>query len=371
MAPHVLGCEEPPVTIITRKLFIRFTFNSSTPGVNFQVIHYLLPRAECLITDLTLQVAFLGRVQSCMLPVAELRCIRLPAVRSLASVQILHRIMYPDVIRQMILAIERLPASGAREGAGLAVNKAVAHQLEFGVESLVAEVAREGQLAGVAEHVLAQLPGAGESLLAGGADVALTAIATRPALRLRRPRPLGPCLERRYPSHGLHRAETLLDPAGARGVHGHVLHLGGQLRRGRSYEPLLRGGRARPARLLRELGAALRAFSRVRWRTGHLAHIFDALALYRRSVIARSARAGSAVPLARRDGRKHFCHIDGLEALFRIRVTWFSRNFWSSSSVSAELCRVLVSLRFYSIEESGEGVKNDEKSTFFKEIRSG
>lgn len=44
-------------------------------------------------------------------------------------------------------------------------------------------------------------------------------------------------------------------------------------------------------------------------------------------MIARRAIVGSVVALARHDGRKHFCHIDGLEALFRIRVTCFFLNF--------------------------------------------
>lgn len=191
--------------------------------------------------------------------------------------------------------------------------------------------------------MLAELAGAGEAFVTGGADMTFAAVSPRAALdRLGDGRAgagsgavVGPRLTRQRgdAAHRLHSAEALLDTAaGAGRAQRHVLQLGGQLRHGRRYVCLRRGGRAFPARLL-ELGA-LRTFGRGRWRTGHLALIFDALPLYRSSGITRRARYGSAVALARRDGRKHFCHIDGLEALFRIRVTCFSRNFWYLSLVS-------------------------------------
>lgn len=200
--------------------------------------------------------------------------------------------------------------------------------------------------------MLAELARAGEALVAGGAGVALAALAAR-GLRAR-PRQGGHAPRR------LHSTEALLDAAArSRRAQRHELQLRGQLRRGRRYERLLRGGRAFPARLLRALGALL-AFSRVRWRTGHLALIFNALALYRFSFMTRRGRFDSAVALARRDGRKHFCHIDGLEALFRIRVTWFSRNISGSRTLIAHWRLAIISLRFCAKEESEEKMKNDE-----------
>lgn len=194
--------------------------------------------------------------------------------------------------------------------------------------------------------MLVEFAGAGEAFVAGGADMPFAAIAASAALGLgggpRGARARGgalalfrPTWQGGHSSGSLYRAEALLDaPARSRGAKRDVLQLGGQLRGGRRYECFLRGGRAFPGRLLREFGAALLAFSRVRWRTGHLALIFNDLTLYRFSLSTRRGRGGSEVAVARRDGRKHFCHIDGLEALFRIRVTCFSRNFWGSESFS-------------------------------------
>lgn len=203
--------------------------------------------------------------------------------------------------------------------------------------------------------MLAELAGAGEALVAGRADMALAAIAARAAgggrgqgRRAGAPRAsrcaVGPLGRQRGHSAGeLDGTKDVLD-APARAAASDVLQLRGELGGGRRYERLLRGGRALPARLLRELGAVLRAFARVRWRTGHLALIFDALALYPRWFITRRSSLGSAVALARRDGRKHFCHIDGLEALFRIRVTWFWLRFGNSSLVATGTLFALVSL---------------------------
>lgn len=219
--------------------------------------------------------------------------------------------------------------------------------------------------------MLTEFPGAGETFFAGGADVPLAAVAARAALGLgggagRRGARRGalalsgPTWQGGNSSSGLDCAKALLDAAaGPRSAEGDVLQLGGQLGGRRRYEYLLRGGRAFPARLLRTFGAAL-LFSRVRWRTGHLALIFNALTLERFSFSTRGGPGGSGLAGARRDGRKHFCHIDGLEALFRIRVTCFSRNFWGSNSFFTGYCFALVSLSFYSIGKSGERMKNDE-----------
>lgn len=208
--------------------------------------------------------------------------------------------------------------------------------------------------------MLAELAGAGEAFVTSATDMALVILthARFPGLRQRRARCAVLALARPTGQRGdapchFDRPKQLLDAAGARRSERHVLQFRGQLRCGRRYERLLRGGRAFPARLLFELGAALLAFLRVRWRAGHLAHIFDALALYRRSLISRRARIGSAVALPRRDGRKHFCHIDGLEALFRIRVTWFSRNFSCPQSIFTQRWVPLASLRHFSIEKTG------------------
>lgn len=64
--------------------------------------------------------------------------------------------------------------------------------------------------------------------------------------------------------------------------------------------------------------------------------------------------------VARRDGRKHFCHIDGLEALFRIRVTCFSRNFSGLYSFFTGYCLPLDSVYFYSNGKCEERMKNYE-----------
>lgn len=237
----------------------------------------------------------------------------------------------------MVFTIEGFTAGSTSKISCLTMDQTMPHKLEFGIEFLIAKFTREGELTGVGEDMLAELAGAGEALVAGGAEVALVAVAAQAALGLGRRGLVGPRSPRQggHAPRRLHRAVTLLDAAaGPSGAQGHVLQLRGELRSGRRYVRLLRGGRAFPTRLLRELGAALLAFFRVRWRTGHLAIIFNALPLYRWSLITRSGSYGFEVALARRDGRKHFCHIDGLEALFRIRVTCFSRNFWSSSLVS-------------------------------------
>lgn len=141
------------------------------------------------------------------------------------------------------------------------------------------------------ENVLTQLAGAGEAFVASGADMPFAAVATRAALgrgaaaaRLTRTaRPTFGLLgrQRGHSASELDCSKGVLDAA-ARSSASDVLQLGWQLRGRRCYELLLRGGRAWAARFLRELGAALRTCSRVRWRTGHLAHIFDALALYPR-----------------------------------------------------------------------------------------
>lgn len=210
--------------------------------------------------------------------------------------------------------------------------------------------------------MLAELARAGEALVASAADMALGVVLARARLAgLGQGRAGRTTLALAHPprqrgdaARNLDRAKQLLDAAGAGRSERHVLQLRGQLRRGRRYERLLRGGRAFPARLLFELGAALLAFLRVGWRAGHLAHIFDALALYRRSWISRRARIGSAVALARSDGRKHFCHIDGLlEALFRIRVTWFSRNFSCPQLFLTQRWVPPATLRHFSIEKTG------------------
>lgn len=184
----------------------------------------------------------------------------------------------------MIFSIEGLTADGASESSSFTVYQTMADEFEFGVELLLAEVAGEGELAGVGEDMLAELAGGGEAFVAGGAGVALGAVAAR-AARLGRGRRLAGLLarlagrvrgvrERGHAPRRLHGAEALLDAAGPRRAQRHVVQARGQLRRGRRYVRLLRGGRA--WRLLRELGAAL-LVTGVRWRAGHLAIIFDAL----------------------------------------------------------------------------------------------
>lgn len=142
--------------------------------------------------------------------------------------------------------------------------------------------------------MLAELAGAGKALVAGGANMSLAAVASRASLggrALRAGTTGAPGAARRgvgllgwqrgHSAGKLDGTKDMLD-APAQATAGDVFQLRGELRGGRRYERLLRGGRALPARLLRELGAALRAFAWVRWRTGHLALIFDALALYLR-----------------------------------------------------------------------------------------
>ena len=360
MTAHIFSCEELSITIVTSELLIRIIFNSATSSMDFKVINYILPGGKILITYLTLKITFLSRMQGSMFSVAQEGRVGFPAIWPFTCIKLFNWIMHSDMVGEMILTIESLTTNIARKGSSLTMYEIVSHKLELGVEALVTQVAGERQLASVREDMLAELTRAGEAFVAGAADMALGVVlagtrlpglgqrgAGRAALALSRP----PRQRGDAPSH-LDRAEQLLDAAGARRSERHVLQLRGQLRRGRRYERLLRGGRAFPARLLFELGAALLAFLRVRWRAGHLAHIFDALALYRRSLISRRTRIGSAVALARRDGRKHFCHIDGLEALFRIRVTWFSRNFSYPQSNFTQRWVPPAPLRHFSIEKT-------------------
>lgn len=74
--------------------------------------------------------------------------------------------------------------------------------------------------------------------------------------------------------------------------------------------------------------------------------------------------------LDRRDGRKHFCHIDDLEALFRIRVTWFSRNFFAPPCAAWWTPADRESLLPNLIENSRETILIFAKITFLNEIRS-
>lgn len=141
--------------------------------------------------------------------------------------------------------------------------------------------------------MLAELTGTGKALVAGGADVWLAAVAPRAAgggtaaARLaRRARAPGAAGRRGvfgwqcgHSAGELDSAKDMLN-ATTRAAARDKLQLSRELRGRWRYECLLRGGRALPARLLRGLGAALRAFCWVRWRTGHLALIFNAIALY-------------------------------------------------------------------------------------------
>lgn len=133
--------------------------------------------------------------------------------------------------------------------------------------------------------MLGELARAGETLVAGWAGVAL------PTIGAARHGALGSAARQGgYTARCLYRAEALLDTAGSRRAQRHVLQFAGHLRGGWRYERLRRGGRS----LLRELGAALLAFSGIRWRAGHLTLIFDALVYFAvglsRDVVVRAPR---------------------------------------------------------------------------------
>lgn len=177
------------------------------------------------------------------------------------------------MISEMIFTIKSLTTNITSKGSRLAMYETVAHEFKFRIKSLVAQITRKGKLTSMGENVLAELAGAGEALVAGGADMTLAAVA-RAALGRGTAAGRGSAAGRaarlgllgRQCGHSpgeLDGTEGVLNTAACTTT-GDEFQLCGQLRGGGRYERLLRGGRTLAARLLRELGTALLAFSWVR-----------------------------------------------------------------------------------------------------------
>lgn len=137
MSPNIFCSKKFSLTVITWKFLICFIFYCTATRVNFEMMNNFLTSTKNVITDLALKITFLCRVQSCMLTITKLRCIRFPTVRPITCVHFLDRIMYTNMVTQMIFSIKSLTANITSKGSSFTVYKTMTYKFKFRIESLI------------------------------------------------------------------------------------------------------------------------------------------------------------------------------------------------------------------------------------------